>query len=85
MAVPKSMIASNSMLVCSLRTIWSGDVFVDPSQRGAAIENFEINKFHQNIFFDELNVVDMVCWINSHKKRKQWHPCHNEPKPPFFC
>jgi hypothetical protein len=33
--------------------------------------------------FDELNVVDMGCWINSHQektKKKSWHPCRNEPK-----
>jgi hypothetical protein len=29
--------------------------------------------------FSELNVVDMVCWINSHQKKvkKTWHPFHN--------
>jgi hypothetical protein len=47
---------------------------------GAALENFEISVKY---IYSELNVVDMVCWINIHQgksKQKSWHHFHNGPK-----
>ncbi len=38
---------------------------------GAAMGNFEKNKFHRNNFFNNLNVVDMACWINSHQEKSK--------------
>jgi hypothetical protein len=54
---------------------------------GAALENFDINKFHQKYIFSELNVVDMACWINIHQeksKKKSWHSFRYGPKYVFF-
>jgi hypothetical protein len=37
---------------------------------GAALENFEKKKSLKYIFI-ELNVIDMVCWINSHQEKSK--------------
>ena len=65
---------------CTTKT---GAAVADDRNGGCGLHWRILKKINLINIYYQLNVVDMVCWINSHQK-KSWCPFRNWSKPHFF-